>query len=488
MTIIKRFRIKRPQWFLLTSVFLIVSGCSTLKPEKIERPEIPKVEHWTVTESNDEKVVLSGLLSFQDARLEELLKAALIGNFDLQVTATRVEAARAQAKLVGAAIAPDWSASAKASRNFRNSALQTGREVYSNNFELGANVSWEVDLWEQLSNRKKAATWNYQASVTEQSAARLSLIANIARSWYNAIEAHLQIQLLEKRLVNQQENLEILEERFHHGINNALDVHLARASEASEKSRLFQKKAARESEIRSLEVLLGLYPSAQLPLAEKLPKLSERIPIGLPSDLLKRRPDIIAAEQRFKASEALTAAAYQNRFPSLRLTGTLGASNGEFHKLFSSDQLFGSLIAGIATPLFYGDELEAQEEESRAKARETAIHYARTVLNAFQEVEASLSIEKWLDQQETAIDVAMQEAQAGETLAFEQYQSGLVGFVTVLEAQRRAFDAQSTLIQIRNSRLQNRIRLHLALGGNFVETKELELETRKVSNISAGEK
>ena len=165
----------------------------------------------------------------------------------------------------------------------------------------------------------------------------------------------------------------------------------------------------------------------------------------------------------------LAAAAHADRFPRLTLTGDIGTRSNELNNLVSSDYLVWSVFGGLSAPLFDSGRLEAEEERAVANIKIAEANYNQALLTAFQEVEEGLINETLLQEQESALKTASEESIEAENLAFDQYQSGLLEFITVLESQRRSFDAQSTEIEVRNQRLQNRINLYLALGGAFVD-------------------
>jgi outer membrane protein TolC len=242
---------------------------------------------------------------------------------------------------------------------------------------------------------------------------------------------------------------------------------LARSDVASQDNRIIGLRLQRTKAIQSLEALLGRTPSGQLSLPEELPDLPAMPGTGLPSELLQRRPDLLAVERRLKAADQDAMVAYKARFPRFSLNSSVGARSEDVDKLLDLESMIWSLGVNLTQPLWNGTELEANLEQANIQTRLVALDYNRILLNALQEVEAALSAETLLAEQEAAIRRSATEARNAEDIAEEQYVLGLVSFVTVLEAQRRAFDARSALIQVRSDRLQNRIQLHLALGGDF---------------------
>lgn len=407
---------------------------------------------------------------FDDPQLEQLIRQALANNHSLKASAARVEAAIAQARIAGAALNPTINGSVDARRSRSNSESSGQAEPrYSTELGLGADISWEVDLWNRLSSRAKAATLDFEVTEAEWRAAQLSLAASVARSWFNLAEAQLQLNLVERRLSNLSDNLATIEEDFKLGLREALDVYLARADVAGEQARIASRRSALYDARRTLEVLLGHYPEGAINSVEELKPLTSPIPGGLPSDLLKRRPDLIAHQKQLAATDQRAAAAHADRFPRLTLTGNVGTGSDELHQLIRSDYLVWSIFSGLSAPLFDSGRLEAEEQGARANVTIAEADYNQALLTAFQEVETGLRNEQLLIEQERALKEAAEESIAAENLAFDQYQSGLLDFITVLESQRRSFDAQSSEIVVRNQRLQNRINLYLALGGAFID-------------------
>ena len=453
--------------FVTCIVSIYLTGCGTAPPSKHEILAAP--EEW---QSSMQTVSQSApwINDFDAPLLERLIQEALINNQNLKASAARVEVAIAQARIAGADLYPEVSGNLDARRYRSNTDSNNGTDSsYTTNLGLGVDVSWEADLWGRLSSRASAATLEFEVSEAEWQAAQLSLAAGVARSWFNLAEAQLQLKLVEQRLKNLSDNLITIEEDFKLGLRGALDVYLARADVAAEHARIASRSAAVHDARRTLEVLLGRYPKSLIESIHDLKPLTSPIPSGLPSELLIRRPDLIASQRQLAASDQRVAAAHADRFPRLSLTGNLGTRSGDLNNLISSDYLVWSIFSGLTAPLFDAGRLEAEEERSRANAKIAEANYNQALLTAFKEVETGLINEHLLKEQESALKQAVEESIAAEELAFNQYQSGLLDFITVLESQRRSFGAQSTEIEVRNQRLQNRVNLYLALGGAFLE-------------------
>ena len=241
----------------------------------------------------------------------------------------------------------------------------------------------------------------------------------------------------------------------------------------NELSRVATQQAELVKAKRILERLTGAYPAGELIVNADLPKLDSAISLGLPANLLTKKPALVASWYQLLAKDANVAYAHKQRFPALKLTGSLGNSDSELKELLSPSSLAWSLVSNITAPIFNAGKLAAEQERARLERQISEQNYLDTLFNAFSDVENALTTEQSLQQRYITTVRAQENAEAAQTLAFEQYQSGLVEYTTVLESQKRAFDAQSSVIQIKSQLLSNRINLHLALGGAFSAPSEL---------------
>jgi len=480
----------------LNVLFLsILIGCISPTPTLEPHLQVTVPENWTalpkpsrnttyntidkVTKSLTVNTEKSWLADFEDQTLLTLVEEALGQNFDLKSALARVEAAQARAKQEGAKRLPDITTEASASRRrygsstSRSGGSSTSLSSYkssgttSNDFDISANISWEIDLWGRLRNTTKAAEAEAEAEQADYQAARLALSANVARGWFDAIDSDQQLRLAEKTVTSFENTLNIVRQQYKLGIGSALDVHLTRENLANAHSQREARAHNRDVTVRSLETLLGRYPAGTLHIEQNLPKLRRTIPVGLPSDLLNRRPDIIAANARLQAMKHRFAVARTNRLPNVTLTARGGVASEELRNLLDWDSLAWSLIGNLSQPLWRGGQLSADVELAEANRRQAWTDYTTVALHAFREVESTLTAEALLVNQEAAIRVAVEEITAATQLALEQYHQGLSDIVTLLSTQRRKYNAKSSLLTITKQRLHSRIDLHLALGGGF---------------------
>ncbi len=298
---------------------------------------------------------------------------------------------------------------------------------------------------------------------------RHQLVADISNAWYDLVEAQSLLQLYKDRVTNLEHNLGLIESAYHNGLNSALDVYLARNSFAQGQSQVdTQRINASEASYR-LQALLGRYPEQITYKQQKLPEVKGHVSAGIPAELIARRPELRSSWLSLMAVNTAVAIAHKNRFPRISLTGSLGQSSVELKNLLNSSQGLWSLSGGILQPLFNAGALAAREDEAKANLAKLEYEYRSRVLQILAEVETLLTTESALVTQNQQSLTAEENALAAEHLAFEQYQRGIVDYITVLESQRRAFDAQSSVIQLKRQRLRNRVALYLALGGEYAE-------------------
>jgi NodT family efflux transporter outer membrane factor (OMF) lipoprotein len=468
----------RARLALAAALGLLLSACA-VPPERQPRDAEPPVsppEAW-VSETATSGQPTAWLADFEAPALEALVVEALRANPDLAATAARLRAAEARARITGAERLPQAQLDLDASRN--RSVLEGPADsttaVTRNRYGLEGSVAWEVDLWGRIGDEARAAVLDAQAAEADLQAARLALAARTARAWFAAVEARQQLELARTVVGFFAQSRDVIAERYRLGISNALDLRLARENVASAEGTRALRAREYDLALRELELVLGRYPARALQVPETLPELARAVPVGLPAELLERRPDLRAARERLAASGARLDAANKNTLPTIRLTGAAGTSSDELEDLLDYDALVWRLVAGVTQPIFQGGRLEAQRALAAADNAESWARYAQSVLTAFREVEAALAAEGLLETEARAQATAAEESREAALLALQRYRQGLTDIVTLLESQRRAVNAESTRLRVERQRLQNRVDLYLALGGPFAPAPELAL-------------
>ena len=473
------------------AALLAQAGCAGLRVEPPEAPrnlgELTGVE---LPERWDTETAPSGTpidadrwwRALGDPLLAELIDRALTGSHDLAAAAARVEAAAARARIAGAPLLPEADATLsgiRARRNFIGFPIPGGEErvlsTFSTTWGASLNLSWEADLWGRVRSGRDAALGRTAAARADLAGAALSLSGQTAKAYFAAREAAAQVELARATLENRRTNRQRVRRRFEAGLRGALDLRLARSEEASAESVLEGRLGALDAAERQLETLVVDYPDRDLPLPAgasgglplALAAGPPPVPAGLPSELLARRPDLAAAERRLEAAGFEVARARAALYPGFRLTGSAGRQSDELRDLLDNDFTVWSIAGNLLQPLFQGGRLRDGVDLARASFEEATALYAAAVLRALGEVETALAAERYLEARADALADAAEEARRAQELAEERYRAGLADFLAVLEAQRRTFDAESRLLEVRRQRLDARIDLVLALGGGF---------------------
>ncbi len=458
----------------LFAMATVIAACAV--PPAVTTPdiglEIP--DAWIAGEAVAGEVGGPWWRAFDAPALDGLVAEALRNNRDLRIAAARVDAAIAGATIVGAERVPHVSAGLDGSRqrqNFVGFPIPGGGDeplsTTYNSFGLGLGVSWEVDLWGRLRASHAAALADVEASEADLAAACLSLSARAVRGYFALTAARHQVDLAERAVESYERAAKEVGDRVVAGLSPALDDRLARTDLARGKAALAEREATYARERRLLEVLLGRYPAGTIDPSTDLPGTGAPVPAGLPAEMIARRPDVAAAERRVAAADSRVVAARRALYPRLSLTASGGTSSDSFSDLLDGDFRVWSIAGNLLQPIFEGGRLRARIDLESATAKEALESYANTVLTALREVETALAIESVLAAQEKELAESVVRANEARDLAADRYRLGVDGLLVVLEAQRRAIDNESRLIAVRRLRLDNRISLHLALGGGF---------------------
>lgn len=461
--------------FLLLSVTVIIGVSCGRSLKRANRPSTIVIpESWSRGENIPDSGRLDWWVNFSDPGLNQVVARVLERNQDLQVAAARIEVAKSDARIAGAPELPqldldmNWG---RRRQNFVGLPIPgaDGR-VLSRTFTstgISLNLGWEIDLWGKFKAGKLAAMANTQARTAELVAARLSLAAQAAKAWFWATEARRQVDLARSSVKSYQVSTRRIRARFERGIRAALDLRLAltelRIAEASLQQRLEQA----ERSVRQIQILMGDYPDGNLTVGDDLPKMPGQVPGGLPSELVYRRPDLVAAERDLLAADTRIIQARAQLRPSFILTSAIGTSSDQLRDLLANNLFIWSLIGNASQPIFNRGRLKAGVSKSQALANEAAARYQSSILLAYNDVESALAAEESIVRRQEALELATKQSIAARKLAEDRYRSGLAGIIILLAAQRTAIDSESQLVTVRRLRLENRVDLYLALGGEF---------------------
>ncbi|MEO1573960.1 MAG: TolC family protein [Pseudomonadota bacterium] len=445
-----------------------LAGCGLWKTPVRDVPQIAPEAYTNASAPTAPTVDWIADLDSPDGALQAAVAAALSASPSVVQLAAQRDQARAAWRIATSDRLPTADLNLRGSRSVvgRNQVAQAGQI-----FNLGLSVGWPADLWGQLSEAQRAAALRSAAAERRFEGARRQLAADVARAWFNAIEARNLMTVFERRLDSLQSTTDIIESGYRRGLNEALDLYLARNTLAQERSNLEAQRQQVQETAAELQRLGGRYPDGGALVEGRLPELDAGVPAGLPSELLVRRTDIAEAWLNVLAADADVAVAQRARLPSLSLSGSAGRVSEQLANIISEGDESWSLVANLAGPLIDAGRRRAQVVQARASAAESEAIFVQRLLQAFSDVESALSRSTQLARQRAALVDARDAAQRALELATDQYSRGLVDFTTVLESQRRAYDATTQVVRLTNRQLQNRITLHRALGGEFALAK-----------------
>ena len=458
---------------LLTLSLLPLLALACAKAPPVTEPEIDLEvpQSWSVDGASDLEVHGEWWTTFEDPRLDDLIELALERNWDLQAALARVDRAEAQARIAGADLKPSIDAGLNAGRQQVNFlGFPIGGNSTFNRYDASVNLFWEVDLWGRLRAGASAAIADVQASESDLRGVRQSLAGRTAKLWFAIAEAQEQVNLATESVESFRGVASKIRSRYIKGVRPALDLRLALSNMTAAEASLASRNRQLDGLVRQLEVLLGDYPDRDIEESyaiENLLPTPPPVPAGLPADLVARRPDLVSAERRLAAADKRWVSAKRSLYPRLSLTGSGGASSSEFGDLLDGDFSVWSIAGGLVQPIFQGGRLRANIAGSAATKDEALALYAGSVLQAYSEVETALAAEGFLHDRERHLAESAHQLIAAEKLAGDRYRFGVGTYLELLESQTRSFITQSELLTVRRQRLENRVNLHLALGGGF---------------------
>jgi multidrug efflux system outer membrane protein len=448
---------------LLTLVLSLLAGCGTAPDRDAKNVGAGIPSFWTATSGPQKTVSERWVESFADSTLSALVHEALAGNYDLKSAAARVEAARQQARIDGAGrwpqlfFAPSYERAQVRSAGFGSTEFGA--------FEALFTLDWEVDVWGRIRAFQQASQQEAAATEADFHAARLSLAARTAQAYFELAEAKLQAEVAERSIRDRRTIVDLVRGRFARGLARGLDLRLALTDLANAEAQLAAARNRVQIVTRLLEVLLGRYPAADLATTASLPDPPAPLSAGVPSELLERRPDLIAAFDRLRAADFRVESAQKALLPRLALTATGGTRSPALTELVDPRAAVWNVAIGLLQPLFTGGRLKGEIRLNQALAEEALNLYKNTALNAFREVEQSLAAEEWLREEERALKEAVEQTEASRKLAVYSYRHGFIEILTLLDSYRSTLNAQSAHLAVKRQLLSNRIDLYLALGG-----------------------
>ena len=449
---------------LAAALSVVIAGCALNPPpttDELQKQALPHTSvptAWKAGGGAATPVADRWLASFDDPALTALVNEALLYNADLQAAAARVEQAAGYVAVASGSLWPSVGLA----------ATQSGKSGGGGGLNaVFLNASLELDVWGRLRYGEAAAEAQSAAVQADYAYARQSLAAMVARSWFVAIEAGLQRVIVIEAMRSSESLLKLAQERLRIGNGNEQAVAEASASVGTYRDTLRQVELAREQALRALELLLGRYPSAEIAVAQQLAPMPAAVPLGVPSELLERRPDVIAAERRVAAAFDRIGEAKAALLPRISLTAGGSIISSDTFLLQDRNNPSFSFGANLLAPIYQGGALRAQVDIRTAEQKEAVAYYARTAQRSFGEVENALAAENALRDREAILGANVIDNARALELVQIQYRVGSADLRAVEQSQIALYSARISLLRVQTERLAQRVNLYLALGGGF---------------------
>lgn len=473
-------------WFCLPVLFLaLLAGCAVGPDYRPPKAEVPPA--WdgqaAVTAAQASKTTADPVTlvewwqAFNDPTLSALVEMAIRSNLDVRQAEARIRQARAARGVAGAPLWPQVDASALYQKSQGSSqtggggGLATVGAAVRELFQVGLDASWELDIFGGTRRGLEAATADLRAAVEDRRDVLITLAGDVGTNYLNLRGFQQQIAIARKNLETQKKTADITHRRFEAGFVSRLDVANADAQVATTEAQIPLLESAARAAIYSLGVLLGREPAAlakELSIESPIPPTPPEVPVGLPSDLVRRRPDIRRAEAQVHAAAARIGVATADLFPRFFLTGSFGFSSNDLTRLGNvSSSRFWSFGPSVTWPVFAGGRLRANVEVQKALQEQALIAYQKTVLTALQDVETALvAYAKEQEHRQSLVEAVASNRQAVD-LAMKLYVAGRTDFLNVLNAERSLFATEDALTQSTRTLGTNLIALYKALGGGW---------------------
>ena len=450
-------------WLVILPL-LFTGGCGIPRlPESQLERALPLPARYDATPYPTPELVSSLPNVFGGSELRGLEQRALRNNPDLLQAGASLDEAGFNLKQTRGALFPTLTASA-----FRSQSRSVG--LFSGSVGLwGASLdaAWELDVWGRIKNNVAASGSDQAAAAADLESAKQSLVAQVIQAYFNVVATNQLLDLAQREKASFEETVALTERRFEAGTLRLSDLELARTDALNASADIESRIDDRDAAARALKILLGDYPDTELARADQWPGLRRSVPSGVPSSLLRRRPDIDAAYQRVRAADSRVKVAHAEMFPSFSLTGGAGRTSMELIDLTKSSANTWNVGANVLAPVFNAGALKAQLGAANAQAVQAFENYRSIALVAFREVEDALSSETRLRREQVERENALEAAKRSESRGRRDFEVGVSDLLTLLESQRRVFDTEEQVITVKANRYNNRVSLALALGKGY---------------------
>ena len=451
-------------WSLL-AVFALLGGCINLAPE-YERPQAPVAEQWLAGASTPKGQVAADIQwqqFFTDPRLAQLQTLALANNRDLRVASLNIEKAQAQYRIQRATSFPGIDASVSGSSSRANSSTS-----HSYSAELGLS-SYEVDVFGRVKNLQDEALQSYLALTETRRSTQISMVAEVGTAWLTLAADNERLKLAQETLTSQQSTYELTQRS--HGLGGSSGLAVSEAQTTVESARVDVAEYASQvlQDQNALRLLVGSDIPASLLPGDSLESAAMlvQVPAELPSTLLQRRPDVLAAEHSLMSANIDIGAARAAFFPSITLTAGAGSASTSLSSLFKAGSGAWSFAPSISLPIFDAGSNRATLDSAKVEREIQAQTYQLTLQTAFKEVADALAVRSTLDQRLSAQQALTEASRKSYELSDALYRSGSQSFLEALVSQRSLYSAEQDLITLRLAEQSNRVTLYKVLGGGW---------------------
>lgn len=432
-------------------------------------------EAWQETDSNFQQTLPvedNWWRNFNDPVLDSLIDVAVKQNYSVLMAADRIAMAKANLRSEQGSYAPTFGLSAGWNRQQTSGNTSSLPQTTTQYADAALSMSWEIDVFGSIRNRVKAQKENFAASKEEYNAVMVSLCAQVATAYINLREMQQEMQVVMQNCLSQQAVVEITKKRYETGLVSKLDVAQAQSVYYSTKASLPSLEAGIIQYTNSLAILMGLYPQDVKYLMDAprpLPDYIETVGIGIPANLLLRRPDIRSAERQVNAQAASLGASKSDWWPQVFVKGSIGFASHDIDKIANHNSLTYEIAPAISWNFFQGGKLAQATRLAKAQLDETVRQFNQTVLTSVQEVDNAISAYKNSIKQIVALREVVNQGQQTLDLSLDLYKQGLTPFQNVLDAQRSLLSYENQLTQAKGSSLLYLIKLYQALGGGWSE-------------------
>ena len=408
--------------------------------------------------------------SFGDTTLDSLISIAVDRNYSVLTAIDRMNMAKAGLRMERSGFFPTVGINAGWTRQQTSGNTSELPQSTQHYYDVSANMSWELDIFGSIRQRVKAQKETFAASKEEYTAVMVSLSAQVASSYIQLRELQQELKVVERNCASQAAVLKITEVRYNTGLVSKLDVAQAKSVYFSTKASIPQLESGINQYITSLAVLLGTYPQEIRPVLERvgeLPDYMEPISIGIPADLLMRRPDIRSAEHQINAQAASLGASKSDWLPQVFIKGSVGYASKDFKDLTKHKSFTYEIAPALSWTIFSGGKLVNATKSARAQLDEAIDQFNQTVLTAVQETDNAMTAYRSSIKQIVALREVRNQGQETHTLSLDLYKQGHTPFQNVLDAQRSLLSYENQLVQARGNSLLQLIALYQALGGGW---------------------